>query len=92
MISSEALEVGRHGSRDLLRLFHLEKMTDDLGVMGCLPGQALRGISLRKNLGLGHHLNLLRWLRFALNRARLGRDSAIYQLRLRIESVVEQSL
>ena len=92
MISSETLEMSRHGSRDLLRLLHLKKMTDDLGVMGRLPGQALNGISLRENLGFGHDLNLLRRLRGTLKCAWFGRDGAVYELRFGIESVVKQSL
>ena len=37
MITSKPLEMGRYCSCDLLRVLNLEKMTDKLRVVSCLP-------------------------------------------------------
>ena len=58
--------------RDLFRFLDLKKVTNDLSVMSRLPGKALYGIALRQNLGLRHHLDLLRRLRNGAEGIRLA--------------------
>jgi hypothetical protein len=38
MVLGQALKMRRHRSCNLLRRFYFKKMTDDLCVVGCLPG------------------------------------------------------
>lgn len=92
MVSREALKMRRHCPCNLLRLFHLEKMTDDLGVVCSLTGQSLDRVSLRNYLRFVHHLNLLGGLGNACGRARRGRHCAIHQLRPRVEEMVKLRL
>ncbi len=62
MVPSQPFEVGMNGSGNLFRVFHSQKVTDDLRVMLGLARKAQRRVFLFGNLRIGHHLNDLGWL------------------------------
>jgi len=67
-------------------------MAHYLSIVSSLSRQALHGVPLDDNIGIGHDLDLLERLRYILRGGRDGWHLAVYELRPWIECVVEESL
>jgi hypothetical protein len=67
-------------------------MAHYLRIVSSLPRQALHGVALGEDLGIGHDLDSLERLRYILKGVRNRRHRAVYELRPWIECVVEERL
>ena len=79
-----------HRAAYLFRIFNCEEMAHDLSVVSSLAGQTLRRIALVANLNVAHHLDFLSWFGYLYQRKRTRRNSAVHELRLRVEPMIEQ--
>ncbi len=63
MVGFQPSEMRLNGKRNFARIFHGQKMPNDLGILFGLAWQPQRRIALLSNFTVRHYLNNLRGLR-----------------------------